>query len=144
MKEMEIMKKIKRLTDLELKIMGILWDHEESMTSHEIAECMEGEKVSPSSVMQAIKRMVEKEAVVVSDHVPVSRVYARAFVPSYSREEFMAAEFNRLKNVISASKKIDVSGIAACLIENTEDEDLELKDMEELSQLIEEKKKKLQ
>lgn len=87
--------------------------------------------------------MVEKEAVVVSDHVPVSRVYARAFVSSYSREEFMAVEFNRLKNVISASKKIDVSGIAACLIENTEDEDLELKDMEELSQLIEEKKKKL-
>lgn len=137
------MKEIARLTDLELKIMGVLWDHERCMTSQEIADCLKKEKISVASVMQAVKRLVEKKAVTVGDLVPVSRVYARAFSPSYSKEEFLAKEFGRLQKFVSHSNKVNIAGITAALLNNEKTKNLKLEDIEELQRLVEQKKEQL-
>lgn len=137
------MKNITRLTDLEIKIMGVLWAHDQCLTSQEIADYLKNDKISAPSVMQAMKRLVEKEAVIVSDHVPVSRVYARAFSPSYSKEEFLAAEFGRLQKFVSNSKRINIAEITASLLNDEKNQDIKLKDVEELQKLVERKKKQL-
>lgn len=137
------MKNITRLTDLEIKIMGVLWEHDQCLTSQEIADYMKKDKISAASVMQAMKRLVEKKAVTVSDLVPVSRVYARAFSPSYSKEEFLAREFGRLQKFVSNSNRIDITEITASLLNDDENQDIKLEDVEELQKLIEHKKKQL-
>lgn len=137
------MKNITRLTDLEMKIMAVMWDHDQCLTSQEIAEYLKDDKISASSVMQAMKRLVKKKAVIVSDLVPVSRVYARAFTPRYSKEEFLAAEFGRLQKFVSNSNRINITGITASLLSNDENQEIELKDIEELQSLVEHKRKQL-
>lgn len=137
------MKKITRLTDLEIKIMGVLWEYEKGLTSQEIADCLKREKISAPSVMQAMKRLVEKKAVSVSNLVPVSRVYARAFSPNFSKEEFLAAEFGRLQRSVSNSNRINIVGIAASLFNSDENQNIGLEDIEKLQKLVEHKKKQL-
>lgn len=63
--------------------MGVLWNHDRSLTIQEIANGIKDEKISVASVTQAIKRMVSKKAITVSDHILVSNVYARTFIPSF-------------------------------------------------------------
>ncbi len=137
------MNKITRLTDLEIKIMGVLWEHNQCLTSQEIADYLKEDKISAPSVMQAMKRLVEKKAVVVSDFVPVSRVYARAFSPSYSKEEFLAMEFGRLQKFVSNSHRINIAEVAAFLLNSDENQDIKLEDVEKLQELVEHKKKQL-
>ncbi len=60
------MKKIPKLTELEIKIMKVLWEHEEGLSIQEIASYLTEEKISAPSVSQAMHRMVKKEAVSVN------------------------------------------------------------------------------
>ncbi len=94
------MKRSVTLTDIEVKVMRTLWDSKEPLTIAEMAKRLEREKISAASVGQAIKKLLGKNAVMVKEYIPSANVYARAFVPVFDREDFLAMEFKRLhKNV---------------------------------------------
>lgn len=86
----------KGLTPMEQEVMKVLWESQHELTNSEIAESMKDQKVSVASVAQTMKRLLEKGAVCVGNHVLVSNVYARTFHPCITRKEFVRQELIRL------------------------------------------------
>lgn len=128
-----------KLTELEIVIMETIWDNNRSMTIQEISDCLKERKVSVASVSQVMRRLLKKKAVVVSEHILVSNVYARTFQACISREQFVSARIRELESNMSS-----VGMAAAILKYASEDERVERKEIEELQKLIEEKKRKIQ
>ena len=134
------MKNIPRLTDLEVRIMRVLWESESNLTIQEIAGRLHEDKLSVQSITQAMKRLVSKRVVVVSEHVLVSNVYARTFKPCYSQDEYMASEIDRLKGSIFAKKRVNTFSVMAALINNSDEQEISLDQIDELQKIIEQKK----
>lgn len=137
------MANIPRLTDIEIMIMKVLWEHEDGLTIQEITSCIEQKKISAASVAQAIKHMSAKQAVKVCDYVQVSNVYARKFSTCFGQEEFLAAEFHRLQKSVFGNNKLHVASITAAFLGSSENEELELDEIDELEKIISQKKKNL-
>ena len=133
-----------RLTDLEIKIMRVLWESSESLTIQEITDRLTEEKLSVQSVTQAMKHLVSKKAVQVSEHVLVSNVYARTFCPCFSQDEYLSTEISRLQNSIFCRKKPNTMSIIATLLHNSDDNSLDKNEIEELQKIIDDKKRKLE
>ena len=131
---------IPRLTDLEVRIMSVLWESESNLTIQEIAGRLQEDKLSVQSITQAMKRLVSKKVVVVSEHVLVSNVYARTFEPCYSQDEYLASELERLKGSIFMKKKANTVSVMATLINNSDDQEISLDQIDELQKIIEQKK----
>lgn len=136
------MENIPKLTELEMVIMGVMWEQEKALTIQEIADYLGEKKISASSVSQAMKRLLKKKAVTVSEHRQVANVYARAFQPSFGRGEFARAEVERLSGKLSFRKPFSVAGVAAELIRGDTGQ-LTRKEMEELQEIIDRKKREL-
>lgn len=130
------MQNIPRLTDLEISIMKVLWEHGMELTIQEIANHLSERKLSVASITQAMKHLVTKEAVVVKQHVLVSNVYARTFIPCFDREEFLAAEFKRLQKSVFGKKKINLIGIVAALLDSESDMEMSAKELKKLQDII--------
>lgn len=109
------MKMVPRLTDLEIKIMKVLWDSDKGLTIQEIAGELKEEKISAPSVSQAMQKLTAKEAVKVSDYVLVVSSYTRRFIPAFGREEFLAEEMNRLSKNLWGTGKSARMNVAAVL-----------------------------
>lgn len=137
------MKEIARLTDLEIRIMRVLWEHERDLTIQEIGKQLEDEGISVASVAQSVKHLIKKKAVVVSEHVLVASVYARTFRPCYDQEEFLKAEFCRLQKSVLGSKRINMVGVAMSLLTSNENKVVQVEDVEELQKFIDKKKEQL-
>ena len=131
------MKNIPKLTDLEITIMGVMWEQGMDMTIQEIADCLAEKQVSSSSVSQAVKRMIKKNAVTVSERRPVANVYARVLRPNFDRSEFVKAEVERLGGKMFFRKQL---GMAAELLRGDTGE-ISQKEMKELREIIDGKKK---
>ena len=110
------MTSIPKLTDLEMKIMRVLWENAEPLTIQGLTELLSKEKLSVQSVTQSIKHLVVKGAVQVCGHVLVSNVYARTFSACFGQEEYMATEIRRLSNSIFSKKSFVIENyfIASC------------------------------
>lgn len=134
------MKDIPKLTDLEIVIMGVMWEQGKGMTIQEIADCLEERKISPSSVSQAMKRLLKKKAVTVSEHRQVANVYARVFEPGFERAEFTRSEIERLGGKMSFRKRLGMAGIVAELLSGDTGE-ISRNELEELREIINGKKK---
>lgn len=134
------MNDIPKLTDLEIVIMGVMWEQGKGMTIQEIADCLEEKKISPSSVSQAMKRLLKKKAVTVSEHRQVANVYARVFEPVFERAEFTRSEIERLGGKMSFRKRLGMAGIVAELLSGDTGE-ISRNELEELREIINGKKK---
>lgn len=130
-----------RLTDLELVIMRVLWGHDRALTIQEISNFLKDEKLSVQSVTQVMSRLVSKKAVIVSEHVLVSNVYARAFTPAITQQQVLDSEINHLQHSIFGKNKLSTLGLVAALLNNDGGE-VSPEDMEELQRIIEQKKNK--
>lgn len=132
------MKAIPRLTDLEIKIMKVLWDSDKGLTIQEIANELKEEKISAPSVTQAMQRLTAKEAVKVSDYVLVVSSYTRMFIPAFSREEFMAEELNRLNKSLWGKGTSTIPNVVAALgfLKERELENISTEDMKGIRQII--------
>ena len=138
------MKELIRLTDLEIKIMRVLWENSDSLTIQEIANRMIEEKISVQSITQAIKHLVSKKAVQVSKHVLVSNVYARTFCPCFSQEQYLSGEIKRLQKSIFCKNPPNTISIIATLLQNSVDIAMDNNSIEELQKIIDDKKKELE
>jgi predicted transcriptional regulator len=134
------MKNIPKLTDLEITIMGVMWEQGMDMTIQEIADCLAEKQVSSSSVSQAVKRMIKKNAVTVSERRPVANVYARVLRPNFDRSEFVKAEVERLGGKMFFRKQLGMAGVVAELLRGDTGE-ISQKEMKELREIIDGKKK---
>lgn len=130
------MKDIPRLTDLEITLMKVLWEHDTNLTIQEIANSLSEKKISVASVTQAMKHLTAKKAVMVGEHVLVSNVYARTFFPCFSREEFLAAEFRRMQKSIFGAKKVNTISIIATLLNIENGVDIKQEDAKKLQEMI--------
>lgn len=138
------MSKIARLTDLEIKIMRVLWENDHNLTIQEIVCCLPEEKLSDASVRQVMKRLVNKKAVRVMESILVATVYARTFEPCYTQEEYMAAEIERLQNVMFEKKKPNAFSMMAAFLHNSDAREIDAAQMDELQKIIEKKKNQIQ
>lgn len=129
------MNKIAKLTDLEIKIMKVLWEHEQCLTIQIISQYLQEENISAASVSQAMKRLIAKKAVTVDEHVLVSSVYARAFVPCFSQEDFLMAEFERIQKKVLGKKRPLVATVMT-LLDESDDDNITLEDMKKIRQII--------
>ena len=137
------MSKIAKLTDLEIKIMRVLWESDNALTIQEIVKCLPEEKLSDASVRQAMKHLVNKKAVQVRESILVSTVYARTFEPCYTQEEYMAAEIERLQSVMFEKRKPNTFSIMAAILHNSDERELDATQIDELQKVIDKKKKKI-
>lgn len=135
------MKRIVKLTDIELKVMKVLWENEEHLTITEIAQHLVEENISSGSVAQAMKNLLAKNMVEVCESVPVANVYARTFAPAVESSVFMALEYQRMKKLIFGSKRFGLGAFVANLINN--DEKLDEQDIAELQEIVDKTSKKL-
>lgn len=135
---------IPKLTDLEITIMKVIWDEKDGITIQGIAERLSDRKISVPSVAQAIKHLLEKDAVYVQNFVKVANVYARRFGACFDQEDFLAAEFHRLQTVVFEEQPLHTGGIASKFLGNAAREEMTAEDMDELTKILEEKKKKLE
>ncbi len=137
------MKSITKLTDLEMKIMRVLWENAESLTIQGITELLSKEKLSVQSVTQSIKHLVAKGAVQVRGYVLVSNVYARTFSPCFSQEDYMVAEIKRLSKSIFSKKSLSMTSLMVALFENGDSKVMNEDDIAEIQRLIDKKKEQI-
>lgn len=134
------MKKIEKLSELEIRIMRVLWEQEEHLTIKQMTKELESEGISVQSITQVIKRLMDKRAVTVVENVPAGNVYARAFRPAYSREEFLEAELERLQMTVLGRKKKSLAGMMANFLCNSNDKKMTFQEAGELRKMVEEKR----
>lgn len=137
------MEKDIKLTELEIKIMRVLWESEHHLTIQEIGKQLEKTGISIASVAQSVKHLIKKKAVIVCEHVPVANVYARTFSPAFSQEEFLAKEIDRLQRSVLGVKKLSLGGITAALLKSDAGKRISVEEIEEFQQIMEARKEQL-
>jgi len=136
------MKRVPRLTDLEIRIMKVLWDQGRNLTIQDISKYLEDDKLSIGSITQSIKHLIAKKAVEVGEHVLVASVYARTFKTCFTQEEYLAGEFSRLQNSVFGETKNSFA-IIATLLKNSMNESVNTEDVEEVQKYIDLMKKQI-
>ncbi len=135
------MKEIARLTDLEIKIMKVLWDHE-GITIQEMGTHLKDDKLSVPSISQSVKHLIGKNAIVIDEFVLVNSKYARTFRTCFTKEQYLAAEYKRLQQFLFNAKKADLPGITAALLGNGST-GVSVEDLDEMKRLIDQKRKQI-
>lgn len=137
------MKDSMKLTELEIKIMKVLWEHDREMTIQEIAACLEDERISLPSVKQSVRHLLNKKAVMVCESVLVVSVYARTFRACFSQEEFLASEYKRLQKSVYGKRKKSIASVAVAMLCDSEEESVSREEIERLQNYINAKKEQL-
>lgn len=132
------MDSIPKFTGLDYVVMEVLWNSKKDMTIQQIVHCLEKKEISVSSVSQAIRRLLKKKAVEQVGVVPVATVYARTFRACVSKEAVTSDKIRRLNIGMSSMK------LAMALLKSApEDEVIDAKELKEMQQILNAKKKKL-
>ncbi|MDO5095998.1 MAG: BlaI/MecI/CopY family transcriptional regulator [Peptostreptococcaceae bacterium] len=123
--------KLPKISDREKDVMSILWHKNEPMVASAIAKEKEG--LSIHTVQNVIKKLLEKEYVVVNDIVYSGTVFSRQYRYVVTAEEYAAEQ---LRNV--SSNAYQFSTLNFVDLYAGDDEEI----WKELEQLIRERKKK--
>lgn len=131
-------KKETHLTELELDIMNILWDHDTDLTNNEIFDYLheQGHSLSIASVSQLMKRLLDKKLVRVKSFKPSSRVYARTFEPIINKQDYLKDELNRLQKIISSNDHYGTLGLFQMLLGHSLDQSLSQSELEKLEKIF--------
>ena len=113
----------KKLSERQLQIMNILWNHGESMIASDILK--ENEELNTNTVQASLRSLLKKEYIKVDDIVYSGRVLTRSYRPIVSREEYLDEAYNEMSDLLNSET------LMAALIEHTKDES-ELNELEEL------------
>ena len=119
-----------KLTETELGIMEILWTTATPMSQGDIISHAENYPWKKNSIKVLLGHLLRKGMIQAVGMVRSGKVYARTFVPVYSREEYFAKE---------VTSHIDnISGLFSALLKQS---DVSEQVLHELEQLIEQKKR---
>lgn len=75
----------------EQKILDLMWDTQQAMTSVELLEQLSDIMVNATYVHRALNVLIEKELLTECGSVRSGKQYARKFFPTLTREEFAAS-----------------------------------------------------
>lgn len=117
------------LSARETDILYVLWESDRPLLASEIAEA--NEKLKLPTVHTTLKRMLDKNIVIVADFVKSGNVFGRRYAPTLSMQEF---ELNKLSNTTSHLMST---------LHNHKDDKLILAELDHLEQMIKEQREKI-
>jgi len=92
----------KNITNNEFKILEVLWNSGESMTSTQIQNTLEAADENftrcKTQIHAMLSNLLDKELIVIKGYTIVSKAKTRLFVPVYTAEEFLLNISNRIKS----------------------------------------------
>lgn len=128
---MKVRKTMKKLPDSELEIMLIIWEYDRPVTRFEIESKLDEERnLSPTTILSFLSRLQEKEFLDVAKEGK-NNIYSAII----SKEIYMQTES---KNMLKKLYKNSVKNFLAALYDGNS---LSEKDLQELEEYIEEKRR---
>ena len=124
-----------RLTDSEQQVLDLLWDREDALTSSEIVEYCEDRTWKESYIHILINSLLKKNMIEVAGFKKTTKNYARTFRPTMTREDYSILQSKQNQKVSSST----LSHLFSAMLEDETDERV----LDELSRMIEEKRKSL-
>lgn len=124
-----------RLTESERQVLNLLWDTKEPLTSSEIVASCKGKTWKDSYIHILINSLLKKNMIEIAGFKRTTKNYARSFKPSMTREEYNILELKQ--NTTGSSDAL--SRVFSALLEEETDSAV----LDDLSQMLAEKKKKL-
>jgi predicted transcriptional regulator len=86
-----------RLTDKEMEIMAVLWKSKIPLTASEIIESSGNRTWKENSIYIIMNSLLKKEAVKLALYKPTNTNNARAYEPTLTSEEYMAANIGSVR-----------------------------------------------
>ena len=124
--------KYQKLTPSQLNIMKILWDKKEPMIASDFVQL--DPSLNLNSVQSALRSLLKKNYIEVSDIVYSGKVLTRSYIPVVSSEDYASENINGvLKDLLSSN----------ILLQYVESEN-DIKVIERLQEKLEERKKILE
>lgn len=123
----------KRLTDSEQQVLDLLWDREDALTSSEIVEYCENRTWKESYIHILINSLLKKNMIEVAGFKKTTKNYARTFRPTMTREDYSILQLKQNQKISSHT----LSHLFCAMLEEETDERV----LDELSRMIEEKRK---
>ena len=124
------------LTKSEKEIMGLLWNTDRPLTATEIVNLTPERTWKKSYIHLLINSLIEKQLIRSESLVRTGRNFGRAFVATMSEEEFLIHQITIGQNFSPNS----IPFLVSALLDATED----LKVIQELEKILQEKKEKIQ
>ncbi|WP_425449031.1 BlaI/MecI/CopY family transcriptional regulator [Dethiothermospora halolimnae] len=118
-----------KISDSEWEVMKLLWEQSPSTSSEIIERLSQNTKWKPTTIKTLIRRLVKKKAIGFDDK---NRTYY--YYPLVKKEKFIRSESR------SFLKKVYDGGLKAMFANFLEIEDLSKEDIEELKDILDEKK----
>ena len=128
-------KSTNRLTESEQQVLDLLWDRDEALTSSEIVDFCEGRTWKESYIHILINSLLKKNMIEVAGFKKTTKNYARTFKPSMTREEYSIVQIKQNQKISSRT----LSHLFTAMLEEETDTSV----LDDLSKLLEEKKKEL-
>lgn len=127
------------VTANEYSILATLWKADDALTSREILEQMEGQPFKDRTIHSLLSSMLKKDLIYVDGQKLSSSIYSRCFRAKISFAEYFAGEITS-----AAVYKGQTAALLPCIVSRlVQDSDIGQDTIEELEQLLEEKKKQL-
>lgn len=124
------------LTEREMDVMRILWESKKPLVASDITKI--NESLSSNTVQAVIRKLLEKGYIKVADIVYSGTVLTRSYTPVVSKRDLMIQQFiNQLRK---EEVEVPIPGLVATLLKHEKNEK---EVIEELEELLEERKKSL-
>ena len=122
------------LTKSEMQIMDVLWESDAPVSRSDLLERSEEKTWKDSSVHILLNGLLAKDAIHEVGLVKRSKTYGRTFIPMMTREEYFAT------TIFSHTHKPQLVGLIQALLSR---EDITASEIEQIEELVKEKKKSL-
>lgn len=128
------------LSQNELEVMELLWSENCALTRTEIIDLSPNKSWKPSTIHLLLNSLLKKEVIRVDGFKPTGKNYGRTFAAAMTREVYTAQELSQRFPKSASSKQIDLVGVFAAMVENTQ---IDEKTLDELQQILNREKRKL-
>lgn len=122
------------LTKSEMQIMDVLWESDAPVSRSDLLERSEEKTWKDSSVHILLNGLLAKGAIQEAGFVKRSKTYGRTFIPALTREEYFAT------TIFSHTHKPQFVSLIRALLSR---EDITASEIEQVEELVKEKKKSL-
>lgn len=122
------------LTKSEMQIMDVLWESDAPVSRSDLLERSEEKTWKDSSVHILLNGLLAKGAIQEAGFVKRSKTYGRTFIPALTREEYFAT------TIFSHTHKPHFVSLIRALLSR---EDITASEIEQIEELVKEKKKSL-
>lgn len=127
------------LTRRDMDILNVLWEGQESMTASQIVDA--NESLTINTVQAVLRKLLKKKLIEIDKIVYSGTVLCRSYKPAISADDFALSHFsNEYKNL---QKRISMSSLMACLLDNETDPEKLRKNIDELQSALDEYKKSI-